>query len=160
MVWDGLRPDSVTAADTPNLVLLGNRGVRFADNHSTYPTFTMMNAASFATGGRPAQTGFYGNTFWVPGATGNDATGTAINFRNPVFSEDYAVLGDVDAFYQGKLLLIGSLFEAAQAGGLCTWFRDGTTELCWSRGLALPLVIRVDGKDVSPIGAEVGADDD
>jgi arylsulfatase A-like enzyme len=116
MVWDGLRPDSVTMEDTPNLVELGTRGVVFRDNHSTFPTFTMMNAASLATGGRPAQTGFYGNTFWEPGATGKDAAGNAVNFRNPVFTEDYAVLGDLDTLYQNKLLLIGSLFEAAQAG--------------------------------------------
>src|SRR4051794_5047112 len=49
-VWDGMRPDSITAADTPNLLALKQHGVEFSDNHSTYPTFTMMNAASFATG--------------------------------------------------------------------------------------------------------------
>ena len=31
--------------------LQSEAGVEFRDNHSTYPTFTMMNAASFATGG-------------------------------------------------------------------------------------------------------------
>ena len=62
------------------------------------------------------------------------------------------------------------------AAGRCTWFRDGATELCWSRSLALPLVIRVDGNDVytvmsaqrfrgelppfAPLGAEIGGDDD
>ena len=51
-VWDGLRPDSVNPADTPNLHALREAGVEFTDNHSTYPTFTMMNAASFATGGQ------------------------------------------------------------------------------------------------------------
>jgi arylsulfatase A-like enzyme len=115
MVWDGLRPDSVTMADTPNLVQLGQRGVAFKDNHSTYPTFTMMNAASFATGARPGQTGFYGNTLWAPAATGKDSGGATVNFQNPVFTEDYAVLNDLDALYQNKLLLVGSLFEAAQA---------------------------------------------
>lgn len=120
MVWDGLRPDSVTLADTPNLVALGARGVAFRDNHSTYPTFTMMNAASFATGGRPAQTGFYGNTFWAPDATGKNAAGAAADFRDPIFTEDYAVLADLDTLYQGKLMLIGSLFEAAQAAHLVT----------------------------------------
>ncbi|MEO7734694.1 MAG: alkaline phosphatase family protein, partial [Kofleriaceae bacterium] len=120
MVWDGLRPDSVTPTDTPNLVALGARGVAFQDNHSTYPTFTMMNAASFATGSRPAQTGFYGNTFWAPEASGPDSAGAAVNFRNPIFGEDYAILADVDALYQGKLMMIGSLFEAAQDASLVT----------------------------------------
>src|SRR5689334_10892897 len=35
-VWDGLRPDSVTQADTPNLYALKTAGVDFQDNHSTY----------------------------------------------------------------------------------------------------------------------------
>src|SRR5262245_32789186 len=48
-VWDGLRPDSVTQADTPNLYAMKQAGVDFSKNHSTYPTFTMMNGASFAT---------------------------------------------------------------------------------------------------------------
>lgn len=120
MVWDGLRPDSVTIADTPNLVQLGARGVTFKDSHSTYPTFTMMNAASFATGARPGQTGFYGNAIWAPGATGTNADGASVNFRNPIFVDDYAIVSDVDTLYQGKLLLIGSLFEAAQAAKLVT----------------------------------------
>jgi hypothetical protein len=41
-VWDGLRPDSVTAADTPNLLRMRSAGVNFSANHATYPTFTMM----------------------------------------------------------------------------------------------------------------------
>src|SRR2546423_7115935 len=48
IVWDGLRPDFV-GPDTPNLVGLRDSGVDFTDHHSTYPTFTMMNAASLAT---------------------------------------------------------------------------------------------------------------
>lgn len=61
-----LRPDSVTQADTPNLYALRQAGVNFTDNHSTYPTFTMMNGSSFATGSFPKTSGFYGNTFWTP----------------------------------------------------------------------------------------------
>src|SRR5216683_8176030 len=67
-VWDGLRPDSINPTDTPNLHALREAGVEFTDNHSTYPTFTMMNAASFATGGFPGSTGYSGNTVWQPGA--------------------------------------------------------------------------------------------
>lgn len=89
-VWDGLRPDSVTQADTPNLYAMKMAGVDFQDNHSTYPTFTMMNSAAFATGSFPATTGFYGNTLWAPGATGPSSGGTAQDFVDPVFTEDYA----------------------------------------------------------------------
>src|ERR1039457_6255930 len=66
MVWDGLRPDSVNATDTPNLYAMRQTGANFSDNHSTYPTFTMMNGSSFATGSFPKTSGFYGNTFWTP----------------------------------------------------------------------------------------------
>jgi predicted AlkP superfamily pyrophosphatase or phosphodiesterase len=62
-VWDGLRPDAVNPVDTPNLYALGQQGVQFVDNHATYPTFTMMNGSSFATGSFPKTSGFYGNTF-------------------------------------------------------------------------------------------------
>ena len=67
-VWDGMRPDSITEADTPNLAALKRDGTFFSDNHSSYPTFTMMNAAAFATGSFSGKSGFYGNSLWRPGA--------------------------------------------------------------------------------------------
>ena len=119
LVWDGLRPDAITLADTPNLVKLRDGGSEFTDNHSTYPTFTMMNAASFATGAFPDATGFFGNVVWQPDATGHDSAGKPVDFRQPVFSEDYAVL---DALKGGgkQLLLVDTLFDAAHAAGLPT----------------------------------------
>jgi arylsulfatase A-like enzyme len=128
MVWDGLRPDAVTAADTPNLLALQQRGVQFADNHATYPTFTMMNSSSFASGSFPKTSGFYGNTFWTPpqaGASqpipvGKSAAGTAQDYVAPVFTEDYAVLTTLNDYYGGQLLLVKSLFKTAQDAGLKT----------------------------------------
>ncbi len=143
-VWDGLRPDSVTAADTPNLYALRTRsGVFFSDNHSTYPTFTMMNAASLATGSFPGATGFYGNTVYQPNAgcspptdavgnakkaCGSSTYGASIaagtnNFVQPVFTEDHAILDDLEAYYSStgaSLFNVGTLFRAAQAAGLKT----------------------------------------
>lgn len=127
MVWDGLRPDSVNATDTPNLYALRQSGVNFSDNHSTYPTFTMMNSSSFATGSFPKTSGFYGNTFWTPpqGANnaipaGSGAGGSAQDYQDPVFTEDYAVLTSLNDYYGGQLLLVKSLFATAQAAGLTT----------------------------------------
>lgn len=127
MVWDGLRPDSVNATDTPNLFALRQSGVNFSDNHSTYPTFTMMNGASFATGSFPRTSGFYGNTFWTPpqgggntSPVGNSAAGAPQDYVDPVFTEDYQVLTTLDAYYGGQLLLVKSLFATAQAAGLVT----------------------------------------
>jgi len=119
-VWDGMRPDAITQADTPNLYALQQKGVNFTDNHSTYPTFTMMNAASLATGSFPNATGFYGNTEWVPGASGKDSAGNAVDFQQPAFTEDYAILQDLNTFYSNQLLMVGTLFQAAQKAGLKT----------------------------------------
>lgn len=127
MVWDGLRPDDVTATDTPNLLALRNAGTNFADNHSTYPTFTMMNGASFATGSFPKTAGFYGNTFWTPPQgtantipAGKTASGGTQDYANPVFTEDYQVLTTLNDYYAGQLLLVKSLFATAQAAGMPT----------------------------------------
>ncbi len=127
MVWDGLRPDSVNATDTPNLFQLRQSGVNFTDNHSTYPTFTMMNGSSFATGSFPKTSGFYGNTFWTPpqgtGNTipaGNSAAGTAADYQDPVFTEDYQILNTLNAYYGNQLLLVKTLFKTAQDAGLVT----------------------------------------
>lgn len=119
-VWDGLRPDSINATDTPNLDMLRKSGVDFRDNHSTYPTFTMINASAFATGAFPGKTGFYGNTVYQPGPGGKDSTGAAFDFSQPVFLEDWALLTDLDAYYSNQLLLVGTLFKAAQTAGLTT----------------------------------------
>jgi hypothetical protein len=64
----------------------------------------------------------------------------------------------------------------ATPAGRCAWFVDGTREICWSRSLALPLLVRVEGQVVyqvtqaapfhgvlaspPPRGIEVGGDDD
>jgi arylsulfatase A-like enzyme len=119
-VWDGMRPDAVSADDTPHLLALGARGTVFEDNHATYPTFTMANASSFATGAFPGTIGFYGNRFWAPGASGVDAKGAAVDFHAPVFTEDYAILRDLDAHYAHALLELPTLFATARKAGLKT----------------------------------------
>lgn len=119
-VWDGLRPDSVNPVDTPNLYSMMQEGVFFSDNHSTYPTFTMINSSSFATGSFPDKTGFYGNTVWQPGALGKNSAGQSVDFNQPVFTEDYAILEALDAYYNNQLLMVGTLFQIAQKAGLKT----------------------------------------
>ena len=129
MVWDGLRPDSINPTDTPNLYNLRQSGVNFADNHSTYPTFTMMNGQSFASGSFPGPaaantsagtgSGFYGNTYWagqsdttltagsedansstfIGSATVSVGAGTTL-FVEPVFTEDHLILDQLNAYYK------------------------------------------------------------
>ena len=126
-VWDGMRPDAVSAEDTPNLLALAQRGTWFEDNHSTYPTFTMANASTFATGSFPGTLGFYGNRFWAARETGLKATPSAkttdgkdVDFHNPVYVEDDLVLRAIDKASRGDLLELPTLFAAAQKAGLKT----------------------------------------
>ncbi|HZP67380.1 MAG TPA: alkaline phosphatase family protein [Rudaea sp.] len=119
-VWDGMRPDAISETDTPRLAALAKRGTFFADNHSSYPTFTMMNAAAFATGAFSGDSGFFGNSLYRPGAPARDAQGQEIDLNDPVFTEDYGILKQLDANQDEHLFLIGTLFQAAQKAGLTT----------------------------------------
>jgi arylsulfatase A-like enzyme len=104
----------------PNYFALARSGVVFADHHAVYPTFTMMNSASIATGTYPGVHGFYGNVVYAPNAKGKNAKGVDIDFTAPVFIEDFGVVEAVRESYQGKLTLVATMLQAAQAKGLST----------------------------------------
>jgi predicted AlkP superfamily pyrophosphatase or phosphodiesterase len=61
-VIDGLRPDSITPADTPTLARYRDAGVEFTNSHSVFPTVTRVNAATLATGADPARHGIVGRS--------------------------------------------------------------------------------------------------
>jgi arylsulfatase A-like enzyme len=119
-VWDGLRADDLTPEIAPNYFALARSGVVFADHHAVYPTFTMMNSASIATGTYPSVHGFYGNVVYAPSAKGKNAKGADIDFSAPAFIEDFGVVEAVRDSYQGKLTLVSTMLQAAQAKGLAT----------------------------------------
>jgi arylsulfatase A-like enzyme len=119
-VWDGLRADDLTREITPNYFAIARSGVVFADHHAVYPTFTMMNSASIATGTYPGAHGFYGNVVYVPSASGKNAKGAEIDFSAPAFIEDFGVVEAVREAYQGRLTLVSTMLQAAQAKGLTT----------------------------------------
>jgi arylsulfatase A-like enzyme len=119
-VYDGLRADDVTPENMPNYFALARSGVVFADHHAVYPTFTMMNSASIATGTYPGVHGFYGNVVYTPKASGKNAKGLDIDFSAPAFIEDFGVVEAVRESYQGKLTLVSTMLQAAQAKGLTT----------------------------------------
>src|SRR5258705_3242898 len=119
-VWDGLRADELTPDIAPNYFALARSGTVFADHHAVYPTFTMMNSASIATGTYPGAHGFYGNVVYAPSAKGRNAKGADIDFSAPAFIEDFGVVEAVREAYQGKLTLISTMLQAAQANGLTT----------------------------------------
>ncbi len=105
MVWDGLRPDFVTAETTPRLHALAADGVRFPDSHAVFPTVTRCNSASIATGALPRSHGMPDNNFVLPGD------------REALTSADFAHLARVRAHRGGRLLLRPTLAEAVLAAG-------------------------------------------
>ena len=119
-VWDGLRADDLTQDIAPNYFALAQSGVVFADHHAVYPTFTMMNSASIATGTYPGVHGFYGNVVYVPSAKGRNAKGGDIDFSAPAFIEDFGVVEAVRNAYGGRLTLVPTMLQTAQANGLTT----------------------------------------
>jgi arylsulfatase A-like enzyme len=119
-VWDGLRADDVTPETMPNYFALARSGVVFSDHHSVFPTFTMMNSASIATGTYPGKHGFYGNVVYAPTARGRNARGAPIDFAAPAFIEDLGVVEAVRDAYAGRLTLVSTMLQAAQKKGLAT----------------------------------------
>ena len=65
LVVDGLRPDSITAQETPNLWRLREEGVNFPNGHAVFPTVTRANAAAIGTGVYPDRNGIFGNSLYV-----------------------------------------------------------------------------------------------
>src|SRR6478736_2018167 len=60
MVWDGMRPDLVSAEVTPNLWRLAEQGVWFDRSYAVYPTLTRANSPAISTGCRQGRAGAAG----------------------------------------------------------------------------------------------------
>lgn len=61
VILDGLRPDFVTDATTPNLVRFAAQAERFGAFRSAFPSATRVVSATFATGCFPARHTLQGN---------------------------------------------------------------------------------------------------
>jgi arylsulfatase A-like enzyme len=64
---DGLRPDMMTAANTPHLMGLAASGTRFANARSVFPSETRVATPSLITGCRPGAHGMVANTVFDAG---------------------------------------------------------------------------------------------
>ena len=113
-VADGLRPGMVNGQTAPAMSALLARGVRFANTHSLFPTFTTANASGMATGHLLGDTGDFSNNIYtgfpVPGA-GDSLT---------PFLESDPVLGDVDEHFAGDYLNEETILKAAREAGFAT----------------------------------------
>jgi predicted AlkP superfamily pyrophosphatase or phosphodiesterase len=107
-VVDGLRPDSITAEDTPTLLRLRAEGVDLVNSHAVFPTVTRVNAAAIATGTQPGTNGLVGNQMFVPAVDARRAFDTG-NYRNFL---------TLDQATGGRVLQAPTLAERLHARGL------------------------------------------
>jgi arylsulfatase A-like enzyme len=107
-VVDGLRPDSISAEDTPTLFRLRAEGVDLANSHAVFPTVTRVNAAAIATGTHPGTNGLVGNQMFV----------RAVDARRAFDTGNYRNLLTLDEVTEGRVLLVPTLAERLHARGL------------------------------------------
>ncbi len=110
-VPDGLRALNVTPRTAPTMAALRDGGIDFKNPHSMFPTFTSANASAFATGHLLGDTGDFSNTIYVGFPV------KAANGSPTPFLESDAVLGEVDAHFNGNYLDEDSIFLAARRQG-------------------------------------------
>jgi Type I phosphodiesterase / nucleotide pyrophosphatase len=167
-VADGLRGGSVNETDTPNIARLCRQGVRFANSHSAFPTFTMPNASALATGHALADTGVFGNAVFTGYPVFEDgAFGRAVDSFTP-FIEDDQVLADLGAHLRdGNALGDESLLAAARARGYATAaigklgpvaLQDPTRLRPAGGVLAVPATVILDDLTGSSTGVPLAAD--
>lgn len=110
MVWDGMRPDLVSEANTPNLWALAQRGVFFANHHPAFPSTTEVNGTAIASGLHPSRSGIIGNREFRP----------AIEPRKAVATEDLDVVRKGDELTRGKYIAGATVAETVQKAGFRT----------------------------------------
>jgi arylsulfatase A-like enzyme len=106
-VIDGLRPDDITADNTPNLFKLRRDGVWFDNTHAVFPTVTRVNSASLSTGTYPARHGIMGNTIYVP----------AVDPLRAVGNDDYLNLLRLDEASGGRMMTSPGIAELLADSG-------------------------------------------
>jgi len=107
VVWDGMRPDFVSAELTPTLHALRESGVWFANHHSVYPTSTEVNGTVLATGVFPQRSGITANKEYRREIDPHKQFGTA---ALPAVRRGDELTG-------GKYLRVPTLAERVRAGG-------------------------------------------
>jgi arylsulfatase A-like enzyme len=122
MVWDGMRPDLISAELTPNLWRLAQAGVRCRDSHAVFPTVTRINSASLATGAQPANHGILGNSLYV----------REVDARTSINMGDHRALEAVAALRGGRAVERESLADlVGAAGGKTVVVSTGSPGSAW-----------------------------
>src|ERR1035437_8550466 len=110
VVWDGMRPDFVTAETTPTLWKLAKKGVIFRNHHAAYPSMTEVNGTTLATGVYPEESGVIANKEFRP----------AINSSKKVGIEELAIVRRGDETTGGRYLQFPTLAEILHSQGIRT----------------------------------------
>lgn len=107
VLFDGLRPDLITPANTPNLCRLGDQGVTLGRQRTVFPSETRIAMTSLVTGATPDRHGIVGNRYFDRSSAGRLAVNTA----------DHRLLEKLDSESGGRLLGVPSLGEILAAHG-------------------------------------------
>src|SRR3954469_24443444 len=111
---DGLRGRIVTPQTAPAMAEVRDKGVKFKNSHSLFPTFTTANASAMATGHYLGDTGDFSNTIYT-GYPVAHANGTVTPFL-----EVDPVLLDVDEHFGGDFLNEETVLKMAREKGFST----------------------------------------
>jgi arylsulfatase A-like enzyme len=110
VVWDGLRPDYVSAQYTPNLNELARHGTFFKEHHSSYVTSTEVNGAALGTGMYPDHSGIVANLEYRPELSWLNAYGT----------ESLDAIRRGDLLSDGHYVSASTIAEILQQAGIST----------------------------------------
>ncbi len=117
LVWDGMRPDLVSAELTPKLHAFAARSAVYRRATGVFPSVTRPTTSSVSTGAYPAGHGVLSNLFVGP--PGN---------RAPIDTGARVDLERLRAVNDGRILLLPTLAEAlADAGKRLVVMGSGTT---------------------------------
>ena len=110
VVWDGMRPDFVSAQYTPQLYDLAQRGVFFNNHHPVYISSTEVNGTALATGVYPNRSGIMANSEYRP----------EIGWASPNATEGLEMIRRTDLATGGKYIRVPTMCEIVQAAGFPT----------------------------------------
>jgi arylsulfatase A-like enzyme len=107
IVWDGMRPDFISAEHTPTLYQLARDGVRFQKHHSVYCSATEVNGTALATGMYPENSGIIANAEFRP----------ELNPLRATAMESLTAVRKSDQLSGGRHLLRPTVAEILQGAG-------------------------------------------
>jgi predicted AlkP superfamily pyrophosphatase or phosphodiesterase len=110
VTWDGMRPDFISQANTPNLWKLREEGVAFARHHPVFLSSTEVNGTALATGVYPSHSGVIANNEFRP----------AVDPLKPIEIQKIETIRKGDEVEGGRYLHAPTLAEILHAHGQST----------------------------------------